>query len=188
MSKLPPIITSPKEHLNRISHERAKSKEVSTRRANLDPKLFKVSKDCFACSGDSKEHILQAIKMACLVYTEGNIDYSNNKYHVDDLLEVKASVISDCQRKVRERMYGKDSYGKDIKNIQTEKSFVIEPLLKAKSVTHTHHETVNLFKSVAIKPDDSIKLNDSVKLSRPNYVSPRKAKRVKSTLREVRDG
>ena len=56
--------------------------------------------------------------MACLVYTEGKIDYSNNKYHVDDLIEVKASVISDCQRKVRERMYGtKESYGKNIRDI-----------------------------------------------------------------------
>ena len=58
MSKLPPLVNTPREQMNRISHERAKSKEMATRRANLDPKLFKVSKDCLACSGDTKEHIL----------------------------------------------------------------------------------------------------------------------------------
>ena len=58
MGKLPPLVNSPLNEVNRISHERAKSKEMTARRANLDPKLFKVSKDCFSCSGDSKEHIL----------------------------------------------------------------------------------------------------------------------------------
>ena len=45
---------------------------------------------------------LKAFKLACLMYSQGAINYSNKKYHVDELLRIKASLVSDCQRIVRE--------------------------------------------------------------------------------------
>ena len=49
--------------------------------------------------------------------------------------------------------------------------------MKAKTVTH--HETLNLFKSVALKPDDTLKLPKKAQ------VSPRHAKRVKTIQRDA---
>ena len=54
---------------------------------------------------------------------------------MSDLLSVKASVVAQCQRMVREHIHGtKESYGKDIRNQDNEKSFVIEQLLNTKTV------------------------------------------------------
>ena len=79
---------------------------------------------------------LKAFKHACLVYRANPISYNNKEYHVSDLLGVKASVVAQCQRMVREHIYGtKESYGKDIRNQDNEKSFVIEQLLNTKTVT-----------------------------------------------------
>lgn len=55
---------------------------------------------------------LKAFKHACLVYRASPIEYNNKKYHVSDLIEVKASVVAECQKMVRESVYGtKKSYG-----------------------------------------------------------------------------
>ena len=79
---------------------------------------------------------LKAFKHACLVYRASPIQYNSKEYHVSDLMGVKASVVAQCQRMVREYVFGhKESYGKDIRDQDNENSFVIEQLLNTKTVS-----------------------------------------------------
>ena len=41
-------------------------------------------------------HTIRAIKTACLMYTQGKIPYQDKEYHVDDVLDIKASVVAQC--------------------------------------------------------------------------------------------
>jgi len=46
------------------------------------------------------------------------------------LLKVKASIISDCQKIIREQVYGRaKDMGGELLKFNDERSFVIEPLL-----------------------------------------------------------
>ena len=87
---------------------------------------------------------LKAFKHACLAYSASPIPYNNKNYHVSELLSVKASVVAKCQRMVRENLFGtRESYGKDIRNLNNEKGFVIEPLMEAAPVVPSRNRAAN---------------------------------------------
>ena len=87
---------------------------------------------------------LKAFKHACLAYSASPIPYNNKNYHVSELLSVKASVVARCQRMVREHLFGtRESYGKDIRNLNNEKGFVIEPLMEAAPVAPSRNQAAN---------------------------------------------
>lgn len=55
--------------------------------------------------------------------------YQEKQYEVSELQKVKATVLSECQRLVRETVYKSKEYdGADIALMDDEKSFIIEPL------------------------------------------------------------
>jgi len=74
--------------------------------------------------------VLHYIKLACLSYSSSPISYRGSNYQVSDLLKVKASIISDCQKIIREQVYGRaKDMGGELLKFNDERSFVIEPLL-----------------------------------------------------------
>ena len=64
--------------------------------AKLNPSLFKIDSDCYTCQGGTMDYKLKAFKLACLMYSQGSINYSNKEYHVEELLDVKAGVVAEC--------------------------------------------------------------------------------------------
>ena len=50
---------------------------------------------------------------------------------LSDLLKVKASVINDCQKIIREQVYNSSAYdGVEKRNKNDEKGFIIQPLIQ----------------------------------------------------------
>ena len=74
------------------------------KRANVAADCIKVQRDCLSCSSNQGA-ILQQIKMACLSYTSSPIEYGDKKFTVNEILKVRAAVIAECQRLVRESIY-----------------------------------------------------------------------------------
>jgi hypothetical protein len=74
------------------------------------------------------------LKLACISYTSSPIPYREKNYHVSELLKIKAGVIADCQRVLRENIY-KTAHrdGATIRQRRDEEAFVIEPLLDAQT-------------------------------------------------------
>jgi hypothetical protein len=64
---------------------------------------IKVQRDCMSCSSNQSA-ILQQIKMACLSYTSTPIEYGDRKFTMNEILKVRAAVIAECQRIVRENL------------------------------------------------------------------------------------
>ena len=66
------------------------------------------------------------------MYTQGTVPYRNEHYHVNDIMNVKASVVAACQKMVRENIFGSlESAGSTIRDLETDEAFIIEPLLNA---------------------------------------------------------
>jgi len=49
--------------------------------------------------------VIHQLKLACLSYTSSLIPYRDKKYAVSELLKVKANVIAQCQKLIRENQY-----------------------------------------------------------------------------------
>ena len=78
---------------------------------------------------------LNAIKVACLGYSQSPITYQGKDYHVSDLLGVKASVVAKCQRMLRENLFQtRDNFGVDIRTQDNERGFVITPLMNTNPI------------------------------------------------------
>ena len=88
---------------NHIKHTREtpwretekKSPRQKERQTEYTDTVLKVDKNCLNCSGNMTQTI-RGIKTACLAYTAGLIPYRDQEYHVDDILDVKATVIAKC--------------------------------------------------------------------------------------------
>ena len=139
-----------------------------TRNAGADPAILKVDTNCAACSGNSNMSknmtaAYAAFKNACLVYSASPIPYNNKNYHVSELLSVKASVVAQCQRLVRESIFGtSESYGIDIRNENNEKGFVIEPMLRATPILPRNPKAQGLLDDVTKAGENSYKLSQDL--------------------------
>ena len=81
------------------------------------------------------------MKLACISYTSSPVTYREKNYHVSELLRIKAEVIADCQRVLRENIYKTtERDGTNIRNKRDEDAFVIEPLLEARTIEATKNE------------------------------------------------
>ena len=83
------------------------------------------------------------------MYTQGLIPYHNEEYHVDDVLNIKASVVAQCQKLVRENVLGtNESAGAPIRDLQSDKAFIIEPLQDAKPTESEQAKQQRLMRSI----------------------------------------
>jgi hypothetical protein len=57
--------------------------------------VIRIDKNCVNCTGNPSQ-ALQMLKLACISYTSSPITYREKKYHVSELLKIKAGVIADC--------------------------------------------------------------------------------------------
>jgi len=72
--------------------------------AARDPQVIKIDQNC-AAGGTNMNTTLKAIKQACLMYTQSPVPYKNESYHISELLNVKAQVVAQCQRMLRENLF-----------------------------------------------------------------------------------
>ena len=108
--------------------------EFDDNAARIDPPVLKVDRACLNCSSN-KQATLNAIKVACLGYSQSPISYQGRDYHVSDLLKVKATVVAQCQRMLRENLFQtKEHMGMDIRAEDNERSYVITPLLNTNPI------------------------------------------------------
>ena len=102
---------------------------------NSEVPVIKIDRNC-AAGGQMANHNLKAIKQACFVYTQSPIPYKNENYHVSELLSVKAKIVAQCQRMLRENKFKtQQTVGEAIRFLDNENGFVINPLLEAKPIT-----------------------------------------------------
>ena len=102
--------------LDDIVNQNVNLQDFEDNAQRIDPPVLRVDRSCLNCS-ENKTTTLNAIKVACLGYSQSPITYQGKGYHVSDLLTVKASVVARCQRMLRENLFQtKDNYGVDIRN------------------------------------------------------------------------
>lgn len=75
-----------------------------TNSGEYDPKILKVDRNCLTCSGNPSQ-VIQQLKLACLSFTSSPINYQDKKYEVSEMLRVKANVLAECQRVIRDNLF-----------------------------------------------------------------------------------
>ena len=88
-------------------------------------------------------------------YTQSLIPYKDQDLHIDQVLDSKAGIITQCQRMIRERLYKtKESLGQHVRDAEDERAFMIDVF----DDPHENHEMKSTISNLEMNDEGEMSL------------------------------